>query len=67
MLSRIMKVPHKKYGHACIYSVDYNYLETSMQEATKNFYNRELVAQPLRLEVNFAFPLGHKTELMLLE
>ena len=36
---------------------------TSMQEATDNCHYPELVGEPLRLELNFTFPLEHVTEL----
>ena len=39
---------------------------TSMQGATENFHYPELVGEPLRLELNFTFPLEHVTELILL-
>ena len=39
---------------------------TSMQDATENCYYPELVGEPLRLELNFAFPLEHVTELIVL-
>ena len=39
---------------------------TSMQDATKNFHYPELVGEPLRLELNFSFPLEHVTELIVL-
>ena len=39
---------------------------TSMQDATANCHNPELVEKPLRLELNFTFPLGHVTELIVL-
>ena len=39
---------------------------TSMQDATKNCHYPELVGQPLRLELNFTFPLLHVTELIVL-
>ena len=39
---------------------------TSMQDATENCHYPELVAEPLRLELNFTFPLGHVTELIVL-
>ena len=35
-----------------------------MQDATENFYYPELVGEPLRLELNFTFPLQHVTELI---
>ena len=39
---------------------------TSMQDATENCYYPELVEEPLRLELNFTFPLEHVTELIVL-
>ena len=39
---------------------------TSMQDATENFHYPELVGEPLRLELNFTFPLEHVTELIVL-
>ena len=39
---------------------------TSMQDATENFHYPELVGEPLRLELNFTFPLEHVTELFAL-
>ena len=39
---------------------------TSMQDATVNCHHPELVGEPLRLELNFTFPLEHVTELILL-
>ena len=39
---------------------------TSMQGATENCHHPELVGEPLRLELNFAFPLEHVTELIVL-
>ena len=38
---------------------------TSMQDATENCHYPELVGEPLRLELNFTFPLEHVTELIL--
>ena len=38
---------------------------TSMPDATKTCHYPELVGEPLRLELNFTFPLGHVTELIL--
>ena len=35
---------------------------TSMQDATENCHYPELVGEPLRLELNFTFPLEHVTE-----
>ena len=37
---------------------------TSMQDATENCHYPELVGEPLRLELNFTFPLEHVTELL---
>ena len=39
---------------------------TSMQDATENCYYTELVREPLRLALNFTFPLEHVTELIVL-
>ena len=39
---------------------------TSMQDATENCQYPELVAEPLRLELNFCFPLEHVTKLIVL-
>ena len=41
---------------------------TSMQDATKNCHYRELLGEPLRLELIFNFPLEHEhvTELIVL-
>ena len=39
---------------------------TSMQDATENCHYPELVGEPLRLEVNFTFPLEPVTELIVL-
>ena len=39
---------------------------TSLQDATENFHFHELVRVPLRLEVNFTFPLEHVTGLIVL-
>ena len=38
----------------------------SMQDATENCQYPELVGEPLRLELNFMFPLEHVTELIVL-
>ena len=38
----------------------------SMQDATENCHYPELVGEPLRLELNFIFPLEHVTELIVL-
>ena len=39
---------------------------TSMQDATESCHYPELVGEPLRLELNFTFPLEHVTELVVL-
>ena len=39
---------------------------TSMQDTTENCRYPELVGEPLRLELNFTFPLEHVTELIVL-
>ena len=39
---------------------------TSMQDAFKNFHYPELGGEPLRMELNFIFPLEHVTELIVL-
>ena len=39
---------------------------TSMEDATENCHYPELVGEPLRLELNFTFPLVHVTELIVL-
>ena len=39
---------------------------TSMQDATDKCHRPGLVGEPLRLELNFAFPLEHVTELIIL-
>ena len=38
----------------------------SMQDATENRHYPKLVGEPLRLELNFTFPLEHRTELIVL-
>ena len=38
----------------------------SMPDATENCHYPELVGEPLRLEINFTFPLEHVTELIVL-
>ena len=39
---------------------------TLMQDATENYHYPELDGEPLRLELNFTFPLKHVTELIVL-
>ena len=41
-------------------------LTSMMQDATENCHYRELFGEPLRLELNFTFPLEHVTELIVL-
>ena len=38
----------------------------SMEDATKSWFYPELVGEPLRLTLNFSFPLRHVTELTVL-
>ena len=37
---------------------------TSMQDGTESIFHPKLVGEPLRLELNFNFPLEHVTELI---
>ena len=39
---------------------------TSMQDATENCHNPELVGEPLRLELNFTNPVENVTKLIVL-
>ena len=39
---------------------------TSMQDANEKCHDPELVGEPLKLELNFNFPLEHVTELRVL-
>ena len=39
---------------------------TSMQDATESCHYPELVGEPLRLELNFIFPLEHVTDFIVL-
>ena len=39
---------------------------TSMQDANENCHYPELVGEPLKLELNFNFPLEHVTEVSVL-
>ena len=39
---------------------------TSMEDATENCHYSELAGEPVRLELNFTFPLEHVTELIVL-
>ena len=47
-----------KYHYVLVFDL------TSMQDATENFSYPELIGEPLRLELNFTFPLEHVTELI---
>ena len=38
----------------------------TVQDATENCHYPELVGEPLRLELNYTFPLEHVTELIVL-
>ena len=38
----------------------------SMQDGTESYFYPELVGEPLRLELNFTYPLEHVTELIVL-
>ena len=49
-----------KYHYVLVFEL------TSMQDATENCHYPELVAEPLRLELNFTFPREHVTELIVL-
>ena len=39
---------------------------TSMRDATESCHYAELVGEPLRLELNFTFPIEHVTEIIVL-
>ena len=39
---------------------------TSLQDSTENCLYPELIGEPLRLELNFIFPLEHATEFIVL-
>ena len=39
---------------------------TSMQDATENYHYPELVGEPMRLDLNFTFPLEHVTDFIVL-
>ena len=49
-----------KYDYVLVFHL------TSMQDATENCHYPELVGEPLRLELNFTFPLKHVTQLLVL-
>ena len=56
----IPSVPNDKFKNHFVLVFDL----TSMQDATENCHYPELVGEPLRLELNFTFPLEHVTELI---
>ena len=39
---------------------------TSLQDATEKFHYPDIAREPLRLELNFTYPLEHVTELIVL-
>ena len=58
----IPSIPINKFKDHCVLVFDL----TSMQDTTENFHYPELVGEPLRLALIFAFPLEHVTELIVL-
>ena len=54
----IPSTPMDKFKDHCVLVFDL----TSMQDASENCHYPELVGEPLRLQLNFAFPLGHVTQ-----
>ena len=58
----MLSIPIDKFEDHYVLTFDL----TSMQDATENLYYRELVGEPLRLELNFVFPLEYVTELFVL-
>ena len=58
----IFLIPHDNFKDHYVLVFDL----TSMQDATENCHYPELVGEPLRLELNFTFPLEHLTELIVL-
>ena len=61
-LDDILSVPIDNFRNHYVVVFDL----TSMQDATENCFYPELVGEPLRLELNFTFPLEHVTELIVL-
>ena len=53
-------IDNLKYHYVLVFD------STAMQDATENCHYPELVGEPLRLELNFIFPLEHVTELIVL-
>ena len=58
----VPSIPTDKFKDHCVLVFDL----TSMQDANENCHYPEIVGEPLRLEVNFASPLEHVTELIVL-
>ena len=58
----ILSIPHDNFKHHHVLLFEL----TSMQDATKHCHYTELIGEPLRLQLNFTFPLEHVTELIVL-
>ena len=58
----IPSIPIDNFKDLFVLVLDLN----SIQDATENCHYPELVGEPLRLELNFTFPLEHVTELIVL-
>ena len=58
----IPSIPFDKFKNHYVFVFDLN----SMQDATENCPYTELVGEPLRLELNFTFPLEQVTDLIVL-
>ena len=58
----ILSIPFKIFKSHYVLMFDL----TSMQDATENCHDSELVGEPLRLELNFTFSPEHVTELLVL-
>ena len=58
----ILSIPFDKIKDHYVLVIDL----TSMQDASENCHYTELIGEPLRLELNFTFPLEHITELIVL-
>ncbi len=58
----IPSIPIDNFKHHCVLVFDL----TSMQDAAEKCHYPELVGEPMRLELNFTFPLEHVTELIVL-
>jgi len=55
-------IPTDNFKDHCVLVFDL----TSMQDASENCQYPELVREPLRLQLNFALPVGHVTQPILL-